>query len=85
MEQNTRIVVGVAMALKFLVFALWYRCCNSKGNIHESTSCLYWCRMLYDLPVYAYLAYAIYLEKNLEGEICYQPKEGVVYVEPELC
>ena len=59
----------VFFGIKFLVFATWYRC-TTAGNIIERTNIVFWCRSFMDLILYAFIAYVINTEKQLEGQTC---------------
>ena len=60
-DQIVRLVAVVFFALKFFIFAMWYRC-STYGNILERTGKVFWYRQLCDLLLYAFIGYNIYLE-----------------------
>jgi len=69
------ISAAVFFLVKFIIFALWYRC-TTAGNIVERTSCVYWMRQFCDLILYGFIVYVIYSEFVMTGISCSFEEEG---------
>jgi len=65
--QIVRVFTAIFFYVKFLSFVFWYRCC-SKGNILEKTAYVFWTRFLLDIFLIFCVAYAIWLEIELDTD-----------------
>lgn len=61
LAESIRAVASLYFFIKFLGFACWYRN-SSKGNIMERSVPVFYMRNLFDVILYCFLGYSIYLD-----------------------
>ena len=63
--QTIRVFASLFFFIKFLCFAVWYRC-SEKGNIMENTICVFWTRFVMDVVLYFAIGYSVWIEIQLD-------------------
>ncbi len=73
--QEEKIVETIFFLMKFLILVLLYRC-SEDGNILEKTGMFWQIRQVFDMMLYFFIGYVIYISYQLDGIKCPDGDEG---------